>query len=453
MFRHIKHIHFVGIGGTGMSGIAELLLHYGYKITGSDINPSDITERLKGLGAEVFCSHSPSNISGADVVVYSSAVKGSNVEIVHAQRLKIPVVRRAEMLAELMRLRDGIAVAGTHGKTTTTSMIGRLLKEADLDPTIIVGGIVRSFGASSHLGNGKFLVCEADEFDRSFLKLTPTLAVVTNIEAEHLDCYPNIDEIKNAFCEFCNKVPFYGAVILCGDDPGARSIQHLIKKKVITYGLEPDCLIKGEEIKFRGMHTEFTIRHKNETHKIDLKIPGIHNVKNGLAAVSIGIELEIDFQTIKAAIESFEGVRRRFELVGKISGNTIFDDYAHHPTEIEATLSAAKNIPHSKIIAVFQPHLYTRTQNFYREFASSFKDADALIVSAIYPAREEPISGVTGELISEEAKKLWPQKEIHYVEELEKIPDFVRRLAQDGSLVITMGAGDVWKVGDMLLKR
>ena len=433
-----------------MSGMAELLLNLGYQVTGSDLSQSAITDRLSLLGASICFSHRAENVEGADVVVYSSAVRQENPELQEAWRRKIPVVRRAEFLAELMRMKEGIAVAGTHGKTTTTSMVGRILHEAEFDPTLIVGGIVKSLGTSARLGNSHFLVCEADEFDRSFLRLTPTIAVVTNIDLEHLDCYKNLRAIKRAFLQFLNKVPFYGACILCLDDRGVESILPKVERKVITYGLREDAHIRAEALHFDKSCVEFTLVHRRERHRIALDVPGIHNVRNALAAISVGIELEIDIDRISKALQDFKGVHRRFEIKGDRDGIMVVDDYAHHPAEIEATLSAAKSGFARRTVTVFQPHLYSRTRDFHKEFASTLSMSDVLVITDVYPAREEPIEGVSGELISKAVERLG-HNSVHYIRDKKELALFLSKITKKGDMLITMGAGDVWQVGEEFL--
>jgi UDP-N-acetylmuramate--alanine ligase len=452
MFRHIKRIHFVGIGGAGMSGMAELLLNLGYEVTGSDLSRTAITDRLHSLGARMSYSHRTENVEGADVVVYSSAIMLANPELKEAARRKIPVVRRAEFLAELMRMKEGIAVAGTHGKTSTTSMVGKILKEANLDPTLIVGGVVKSLGSSARLGHSNFLVAEADEFDRSFLKLTPTIAVVTNIDVDHLDCYRNFKAIKRAFLQFLNRVPFYGTCILCIDDKGVESILPKIERKVITYGLREDAHIRASDVTFGDFTSEFTLTHRTETRKFVLAVPGVHNVRNALAAISVGIELEIPTDSIASALANFRGVQRRFEVKGMIDGVTVVDDYAHHPAEIEATLGATRSGIEHRVVTVFQPHLYTRTKDFFKDFAAALGMSDVLVVTDVYPAREAPIEGVSGELIVQAAKDLGHQA-VHYVPELDALTPFLRKITERGDLLITMGAGDIWKIGEEFLSQ
>ncbi|MFH1943036.1 MAG: UDP-N-acetylmuramate--L-alanine ligase, partial [bacterium] len=402
-----RRIHFVGIGGIGMSGIAEVLLNLGFTVTGSDRQLSSLTKRLESLGAVIYQGHSGEQVMGSDVVVISSAVGQDNAEVKTALALKIPVIRRAEMLGELMRMKQGVAVAGTHGKTTTTSMVGLVLQEGGFDPTLIVGGKLRCLKSNARLGEGNYLVAEADEFDRSFLQLTPTMAVITNIESEHLDCYKDLDEIKATFVTFANKVPFYGAVVLCLDEESLQEIMPRLHRRIITYGMNPQADVRGIDPSFHKLKSDFTAMCRDEVlGRIVLQIPGLHNVKNALAAVAVGLEMEIPFEKIKKALEEFSGVHRRFEIKADRDGILIVDDYAHHPTEIKASLKGARDGWDCRVVAVFQPHLYSRTRDFYRDFGQSFFNADILIVTDIYPAREKPIPGVTGELVADAARSL-----------------------------------------------
>ena len=455
MFSSIKKIHFIGIGGIGMSGIAEILLDQGFKVSGSDRAFSEVTERLQKLGAKVFEGHKAENIAAdVDSVVYSSAVMPENPEVREALRRKIPVVRRAEMLAEVMRLKYGIGIAGTHGKTTTTSMISLVLMEGNLDPTVIVGGKLSGLGGTNaRLGKGEFIVVEADEFDRSFLSITPTIAVVTTLETDHLDCYRDLEDIKGAFIQFANKVPFYGFVVLCLDEPALLDIMpQLSKKKIITYGLNPQSDVQAVDIRHKDNTSTFTVVRRNaELGEIKIQVPGKHNVQNALAAVSVGLELNIPFAKVKAGLEKFSGVYRRWEKKGELKGVTVYDDYAHHPTECRATLSGAKAGWRRRVVCVFQPHLYSRTRDFYEEFGKSFLLSDVLIVTDVYPAREEPIQGVTGELIVHAAIG-FGHKDAHYVPDKKQIPAYLRKVVKEGDIVITMGAGDIWKYGEQFLK-
>ncbi len=455
MFSSIKKLHFIGIGGIGMSGIAEILLDQGFRVSGSDRALSEVTERLQQLGAQVFEGHRAENV-GADVdtVVYSSAVAPDNPELVEALQRKIPVVRRAEMLAEVMRLKYGIGIAGTHGKTTTTSMISLVLMEGGLDPTVIVGGKLSGLGGTNaRLGKGEFIVVEADEFDRSFLSITPTIAVLTTLETDHLDCYRDLEDIKGAFIQFASKVPFYGFIVLSLDEPALLDIMpQLSKKKIVTYGLNPQADVQAVDIRHKeNVSIYMLVQNGEDLGQIALQVPGKHNVQNSLAAVAVGLQLGIPFEKIKTGIEKFTGVYRRWEKKGEVDGITVYDDYAHHPTECRATLSGVKSGWRRRVVCVFQPHLYSRTRDFYEEFGKSFLLSDVLIVTDIYPAREEPIQGITGELIVNAAKQ-YGHKEVHYVQDKKRIPEVLRSLTRSGDIVITMGAGDIWKYGEEFVR-
>ncbi len=456
MFSSIKKIHFIGIGGIGMSGIAEILLDQGFKVSGSDKSLSEVTQRLQQLGATIYEGHKPQNIaSDVDALVYSSAVMFDNPEMGEAQRRGIPIIRRAEMLAEVMRLKYGIGIAGTHGKTTTTSMISLVLMEGGLDPTVIVGGKLSGLGGTNaRLGHGEFIVVEADEFDRSFLSLTPTIAVLTTLETDHLDTYRDLEDIKGAFIQFAARVPFYGFVVLCLDEPALLDIMpQLSKKKIITYGLNAQADVQASDIHHKeNTSTYLVTRAGKELGRVMLQVPGKHNVQNSLAAIAVGLELGIPFVKIKSGIERFTGVYRRWEKKGEVGGITVYDDYAHHPTECRATLSGAKAGWSRRVVCVFQPHLYTRTRDFYEEFAKSFLLSDVLVVTDVYPAREEPIQGITGELIVNAAKQ-FGHKEVHYLQDKKQVPGFLQSHAKSGDIVITMGAGDIWKYGEEFLKR
>jgi UDP-N-acetylmuramate--alanine ligase len=456
MFSSIKKLHFVGIGGIGMSGIAEILLDQGFKVSGSDRALSEVTERLQKLGAIIVEGQRAENITDdVDTVVYSSAVQPDNPEIIEAQRRKIPIVRRAEMLAEVMRLKYGIGIAGTHGKTTTTSMISLVLMEGELDPTVIVGGKLSGLGGTNaRLGKGEFIVVEADEYDRSFLSITPTIAVLTTLETDHLDCYRDLEDIKNAFVQFAQKVPFYGFIVLCLDEPALLDImQHLNKKKIVTYGLNPQADVQAVDIHYKENTTTYTlIRGSEEFGTIKLQVPGKHNIQNSLGAIAVGLELEISFTKIKLGIEKFTGVYRRWEKKGEAAGITLYDDYAHHPTECKATLSGAKSGWRRRVVCVFQPHLYTRTRDFYEDFGKSFLLSDVLIVTDVYPAREEPIQGITGELIANAAKQ-FGHKEVYYIPDKKQVPAFLRNIFKSGDIIVTMGAGDIWKYGEEFMKQ
>ncbi len=452
MFKNIRKVHFVGIGGIGMSGLAEILLSQGFEVSGSDKALTEITDHLSGLGIKVYEGHSPDNLKDVDVLVYSSAVTIDNPEVKAAVERKIPIIKRAEMLAESMRMKYGIGIAGTHGKTTTTSMVGLTLTEGNIDPTIIVGGKLSGLGGTNaRLGHGEFIVVEADEFDRTFLKLTPTIAALTTLESEHLDTYKDLDDIKSAFAEFANKVPFYGFVVLCLDEPGLQDIIPSINKKIITYGLTPQADVRAVDISHHQFSSDYSIIYKDEElGRIRLNIPGIHNVKNSLVAVTIARELGIEFPVIKNALESFSGVYRRFEI--KYDKEIlVVDDYAHHPTETSATLAGVRAGWKRRLIAVFQPHLYTRTRDFYQEFGRSFLNSDVFICTDVYPAREEPINGVSGEMIANAAKK-FGHKNVMYIPDKKNIPALLNDIKQENDIIITMGAGDIWKFGEEFVR-
>ncbi|MFA6233066.1 MAG: UDP-N-acetylmuramate--L-alanine ligase [Bacteroidota bacterium] len=453
-FANINHLYFVGIGGIGMSGIAEILLNQGFRVSGSDLTMTEVTRHLVDMGATVYEGHNPSNLRDVDVLVYSSAVALENPEVVAAIERKIPVIRRAEMLAEVMRLHHGIAVAGTHGKTTTTSMLGMVLIEGDKDPTVIVGGKLHAFGGTNaRLGGGQFMVVEADEFDRSFLKLNPSIAILTTLEEEHLDIYSSLDDLKNAFVEFANKVPFYGFVALCLDEPALQEILPQIMRKVVTYGFSSQADIQAVDLVQKENRASFTVlRHGTEIGMISLGVPGEHNVQNALAAIAVSVELGIPFESIKIALDSFTGAFRRFEVKAEIGSIMVVDDYAHHPTEVKVTLRGIKSGWRRRVVCVFQPHTYTRTRDFYKDFGRSFMNADLLIVTDIYPARERPIQGVTGELIADAARS-FGHKNVMYVPDKNDVPALLREVVRPGDLVITMGAGDIYKYGAQFIEQ
>lgn len=453
MLGRTKKIHFVGIGGIGMSGIAELLLNQGFKISGSDLNLSEITDHLSELGAEISQGHNAEYIKDADVVVKSSAVKNDNPEIAYALSQKIPVIRRAEMLSEIMRMSYGIGIAGTHGKTSTTSMVGSVLSAASLEPTVIVGGIVKDYGSNNLLGSGKYIVVEADEFDRSFLTLSPIIAGITNIEADHLDCYTDLEGVKKAFIEYANKVPFFGSVIACLDDHGVQSIIPEINKEILTYGFSKQANLRAVDVKFDSFKTSYTAVHNDtELGRISLNALGEHNILNSLLAIATGLELDIPFKSIQAGLAAFNGVFRRFEYKGERDGVTLYDDYAHHPTEIEATLKGVRDSLSNRIVVVFQPHLYSRTQDFYQDFGRSFYQSDVLLISPIYPAREKPIQGVTGKLISDAAIQSG-HKNVHFIGHNDDIVNKIKDVTKPGDILITMGAGSIYKFGEEFIKK
>lgn len=438
-----------------MSGIAEILIDQGFAITGSDKAESDNTERIASLGAKVYIGHDAKHLEAdVDVLVYSSALALDNPEIVEAQRRKLPVIRRAEMLAEVMRLKYGIGIAGTHGKTTTTSMVSLVLMEGGIDPTVIVGGRLHGLaGSNARLGKGEFIVVEADEFDRSFLSITPTVAVLTTLETDHLDCYRDLEDIKSAFIQFASKVPFYGFVVLCLDEPALQEIMPKIKKKIITYGLNGQADLQAVDVRHKENASTFiVIREGKELGEITLQIPGKHNVQNALAAIAVGLELQVPFAQVKTGIEKFTGVFRRWEVKAEINGIMVVDDYAHHPTEIAVTLAGVKSGWRRRVVCVFQPHLYSRTRDFYEDFGRSFFNADVLVLTDVYPAREEPIQGITGELIANTAKE-FGHKNVHYVPDKKDVPDFLIKMKKRGDIIITMGAGDIWKYGEEFIKK
>ncbi|HEV7219438.1 MAG TPA: UDP-N-acetylmuramate--L-alanine ligase [Terriglobales bacterium] len=472
MFAKIQRIHFVGIGGIGMSGIAEVLLNLGYKVSGSDLKVSAVTERLASLGAIVFEGHRAENIAGAEVVVASSAISAENPELAEARQLHIPVIQRAEMLAELMRLKYGIAIAGMHGKTTTTSMVAAVLAAGGLDPTVVVGGRIDAMGSNARLGKSQYLVAEADESDRSFLKLSPILSVITNIDREHMDCYRNMRDVKRAFLDFSDRVPFYGTVVACNDDAVLRGIIPQIRRRVVTYGLR-----RGSDFKIKILDGEmgappvlpggdarpsidgdyptshFTVAYKDQKlGEFRLHVPGLHNVLNATAAIAVGVGLDINIEHIRSGIENFRGVDRRFQLRGKVAGISVVDDYGHHPTEIRATLAAARQCNYGKIHVVFQPHRYTRTQLLMEEFATAFKDCDSLFLLDIYPASENPIDGVTSAVL---AGKIVARGDLPagHVNTFEEAIISVAAIAEPGDLILTLGAGNVGQLAPMILEK
>lgn len=458
MFAKIQRVHFVGIGGIGMSGIAEVLLNLGYKVSGSDLKSSPITQRLATLGAQIFEGHSAGNITGAEVVVTSSAIPEGNPEVTQARNLHIPVIPRAEMLAELMRLKYGIAIAGMHGKTTTTSMVAAILAGAGLDPTVVVGGRVDAMGSNARLGKSQYLVAEADESDRSFLKLSPILAVVTNIDREHMDCYRNLRDVKRAFLDFMDRVPFYGVVVVCNDDANLRRLLPQVRRRTVTYGTRrgSDFHIKPGECAAMSPENQplsrFQVRFRNQDlGEFRLHVPGAHNILNAAAAIAVGIGLDLSPDQIRAALENFRGVDRRFQLRGKAAGVSVIDDYGHHPTEIGATLAAARQCGFRKIHVIFQPHRYTRTQDLMDEFATAFGDADTLIILDIYAASEKPIEGVTAEVLARRIQEVRP--DARYAPTFHEAVDAVVATAQAGDMILTLGAGSVSQLGPMILER
>ena len=451
--KKVRQVHFVGIGGIGMSGIAEVLLNLGYGVTGSDLVASPVTRRLEELGGRVAVGHSARNVKGADVVVVSSAVGAGNVEVAEARRLQIPVIPRAEMLAELMRMKYGVAIAGSHGKTSTTCMVAQVLSGSNLDPTIVIGGRLEILGSNAKLGKGDLLVAEADESDGSFLHLSPTIAVVTNIDAEHLDHYGSLERLQDAFVDFLNKVPFYGTGIVCLDDPRIREILPRLERKLVTYGLSgnPDLKADGIEVK------EFTSRYQVSFQGkpmgwVELKVPGRHSISNSLAAFGVGLELDLPFDWIASHLSQFRGADRRFQLKGEVKGILVIDDYGHHPAEILATLLAAKRGWDRRTVVVFQPHRFSRARALHDEFARCFENADVLAVTDIYPAGEAPIPGVSGESLAEAIRRQG-HRDVTLVRDLKDVPDFLVSRVKPGDMVITLGAGSVWRAGEEFLRR
>jgi UDP-N-acetylmuramate--alanine ligase len=454
MFKRYQHIHFVGIGGSGMSGIAEILLNLGYTVSGSDARRNEGIERLERLGAKVVIGHQAANVEGVHVVVFSSAVARDNVELRAARQRQVPIIGRAEMLAELMRLKYGIAVAGTHGKTTTTSMVGAVLAEGRYDPTIVVGGRVTNLGANARLGQGDYLVAEADESDGSFLKLTPTIAVVTTIDAEHLDHYGSLEAIGEAFLAFVDKVPFYGSAVLCLDEPNIQRLLPRVDKRVITYGLESGADLVARRLQLAGMTSRFDVEQRGAPlGECRLQIPGRHNVLNALAAIGVGLDLEIPFVTIQTALAGFAGVQRRFQIRGTAGGVIVVDDYGHHPVEIRATLAAAKAGFDSRVVTVFQPHRYSRTHHLRQEFLTAFNQADVLIVMDIYPAGEPPIPGVSAEDLADGIRAHGHRNVTFLGSDRARIVEYVCEISRPGDLVLTLGAGDVSQLGPDILRR
>jgi UDP-N-acetylmuramate--alanine ligase len=449
-----KHrVHFVGIGGIGMSGIAEVLLNLGYHVTGSDERQSEIIERLKTLGAKISIGHREENLAdNPSVVVISTAVRYSNPEVLEARRRRIPVIPRAEMLAELMRMKFGIAVAGSHGKTTTTSLIGAVLSAAGLDPTMVIGGRVKSLGSNARLGQGEILVAEADESDGTFLLLTPTIAVVTNIDREHMDFYQTADRLNESFLDFINKVPFYGLGILCVDNPQVKSLLPKAKKRFVTYGLSPEAEISASGVEFSPMSVTFDVRrHEKRLGRLALRIPGRHNATNALAAVAVAQELDIPFARVKEGLESFTGIHRRLEIKGEPAGITVIDDYGHHPAEIQATIAAIRDSWKRPLTVVFQPHRFTRTRDLLEDFVTAFDGADRLILTEIYAAGEDPLPGVSGEFLYQSIKRRG-HLDVEFAPDKKEIAGRLLPKLRPGDIVLTLGAGDIYKIGEELVE-
>lgn len=453
MYRKKYHIHFVGIGGIGMSGIAELLLNLGYTVSGSDLKASEITERLRSLGGVVYVGHAAAQIEGADVVVTSSAVKPENPEVQAAQQASIPVIPRAEMLAELMRLKYSVAVAGAHGKTTTTSMVAAVLASGGLDPTVVVGGKLIGVGTNAVLGRGDFIVAEADESDGSFLRYSPAIAVVTNIDREHLDFYPDLAAIQRVFLEFIDRIPFYGLAVLCLDNEPIQDLIPLIKKRYTTYGMNPQADFQIRHVVVDGRRARFSVfRRRRKLGRFQLNLPGIHNIYNATASIVVATELDIPVARIQSALQSLAGVQRRLEVKGEAQGVTVVDDYGHHPTEIKMTLQAVREgWPERRLVVAFQPHRYTRTRALLDEFSRAFYQSDVLVVLPIYAASEEPIEGVTGQALGRRIIA-HGHKQVVIADGIADAAEQLKTLLAPGDLLLTLGAGDVWKVGAELLK-
>ncbi len=476
MFAKIQQIHFVGIGGIGMSGIAEVLLNLGYKVSGSDLKSSAVTQRLASLGAATFEGHRAENIAGAEVVVTSSAIAAENPEVTEAHKLHIPVIQRAEMLAELMRLKYGIAIAGMHGKTTTTSMVAAVLAAGGLDPTVVVGGRVDAMGSNARLGKSQYLVAEADESDRSFLKLSPILSVVTNIDREHMDCYRNMRDVKKTFLEFMDRVPFYGMIVACNDDTLLRRLLPEVQRRTVTYGTRrgSDFVIKiptlrqaqgrlsaakdaadmGHPVREMGQRLNhfYVSYRKQDLGEFTLHVPGVHNILNATAAIAVGVGLDVGVEAIRTALDQFRGVDRRFQLRGCAAGVSVIDDYGHHPTEIKATLAAARQCGFGKIHVIFQPHRYTRTRDLLGEFTTAFADADSLFVLDIYAASEKPIEGITGEALAQRIRDR-SGKSVAYVSSFADAVTEATAAAHDGDMILTLGAGSVLQLGPLIVEK
>ena len=448
-----KRIHFVGIGGIGMSGIAEVLHNLGFVVSGSDLKRSEVTEKLERLGARIVYSHEPQNVLGADVVVYSSAVSATNLELVEAKKNGIPTIRRAEMLAELIRLKFAVTVGGSHGKTTTTSLIASVLAEGELDPTIVVGGKLRSSSSNVRLGSSRYMVAEADESDGSFVQLPSSIVVITNIDLEHVDFYPDLEAIKDGFVQYASRVPFYGSVILCVDDENVRSILPRVRKRKVTYGLWEPADLTGVVLERTEAGARFSVVHQDKPlGEVFIGIPGDHYVQNALGAVAVGVELDVPFEAIKRGIESFQGVGRRFEVKGTAKGIVVLDDYGHHPTEIAATIRAVRRNLKKRVYVLFQPHRYTRTQALAEQFGQCFDEAEVVYITDIYAAGEEPIPAVSSELIVSSVRRLG-RTEVVYVPSFEAMVDAVLERVAAGDVVLTLGAGDIFHAGERVLER
>ncbi len=453
LHKRARKVHLVGIGGVGMSGIAEVLLKLGYRVTGSDLRESETTRRLVSLGARIVYGHEESHVDpDVEVVVISSAVRFSNPEVLRARELKIPVIPRAEMLAELMRTKSGIAVAGTHGKTTTTSLIAAILARAGSDPTVVIGGKVHALGTNAHLGNGDLMVVEADESDGSFLLLSPVLAVVTNIDAEHLDYYGDLERVKAAYLEFINRVPFFGAAVVCLDDANVRALLPQAKKRTITYGTAADAEFRARELRVHGLETHFVVeQHGKCLGDLVVRMPGRHQALNALAALAVATEIGVPFDTVRSTLAEFRGIHRRFEICGEEGGVLVVSDYGHHPAEIRATLAAAREGFERRLAVVFQPHRFTRTRDLFAGFLEAFDAADQLVITEIYPAGEQPIEGVSGEALYRALKRRG-HLDVDFVPELASVPESLRARLRPGDLVLVLGAGNIHEVVAPLLR-
>ena len=456
IFAKYKNLYFVGIGGAGMSGMAKILHNLGYHVVGSDNNPGEVTEQLAAIGIKIYCGHAGHQIDGADLVVISSAVGKDNPEVIEAARRGLPVIKRAEMLGELMRLKFSIGIAGCHGKTTTTAMLGKIATMAKLDPTVLIGGRAMEADFGGQLGKGEIMIAEADEFDRSFLKMFPSLAVITNIEEDHLDCYRDLDDLLEAFAEYIGRVPFYGSMIIPEFDRNVQRIRGGIKRPVVSFGFTKEADVFADEIEFAQWGSRFTVIVRGEKMGIvNLRIPGRFNIANALAATATALEINIPFETIATALKEFRGVGRRFQIIGEVKGITVVDDYAHHPSEVAATLIGIKQSPQGgrgRTIAIFQPHLFTRTRDFYRQFAEALRHADEALVVDIYPAREKPLEKITAAMIVEHAVSLGYQN-VRYLGSKENAIAEAAALARPGDLIITMGAGDIWRFGEEFIRQ
>lgn len=453
MFRgRIRSIHFVGVGGVGMSGIAEVLLDSGFDVTGSDLRENDYTRRLADKGAKIYVGHEARNVSRADVVVFSSAVPTTNPELVEARRAGVPVIPRAEMLGELMRLKDGIAIAGSHGKTTTTSLVATVLRGAGLDPTVIIGGKLNALGSGAATGAGDLLVAEADESDGSFLHLIPSIAVITNIDPEHLDHYGTLEGVKEAFVGFANRVPFYGLVVVCLDHPNVQDIVPKLDRRIVTYGFSAQCDYRACDPVFAGLSVSFEVDHGGESlGRFEVRMPGSHNVLNALATIAVADELRVDHDRVRSALREFEGVQRRFSIVGEAAGTTVIDDYGHHPAEVEVTLEAAQRAYGRRIVVAFQPHRYTRTRDLFDELTRAFNRADVLFLTDVYAAGEKPIEGADARRLAD-AIRAHGHRDVTFVENREDLAQAIGARVQPGDVVITLGAGDITKTGPELIE-